>query len=42
MNTIYAITPSNKNLEELKIKVNDLLEIGINTFQYRSKSEDFS
>ena len=40
MNTIYAITPSNKNLEELKIKVNDLLEIGINTFQYRSKSED--
>ena len=40
MNTIYAITPSNKNLEELKTKVNDLLEIGINTFQYRSKSED--
>ena len=40
MKTIYAITPANENLKKLTTKVNDLLEVGISTFQYRSKNED--
>ena len=40
MNTIYAITPANENLEKLTAKVNNLLKVGISTFQYRSKNEE--
>ena len=40
MNTIYAITPANENLEKLTAKVNNLLSVGISTFQYRSKNEE--
>ena len=40
MNTIYAITPANENLEKLTAKVNNLLNVGISTFQYRSKNEE--
>ena len=40
MKTIYAITPANENLKKLTTKVNNLLEVGISTFQYRSKNED--
>ena len=40
MNTIYAITPANETLKKLTVKVNNLLKVGISTFQYRSKNEE--
>ena len=40
MNSIYAITPPNVKLKDLIKKIKYLLDLGIDTFQYRSKSED--
>lgn len=42
MNSIYAITPPNVNLEDLIKKIKYLLDLGIDTFQYRSKDEEES
>ena len=40
MNSIYAITPPNLKLEDLIKKIKYLLDLGIDTFQYRSKDEE--
>ena len=40
MNSIYAITPPNVKLEDLIKKIKYLLDLGIDTFQYRSKDEE--
>ena len=42
MNSIYAITPPNVKLEDLIKKIKYLLDLGIDTFQYRSKDEEES